>query len=780
MTDAKKKKIIKWFWIVISAPVALLLLLLVIVWMFAKIPSSAELDNPESMLATQVIAEGGEILTTYHIENRTFVAYDELPKNLIQAAIATEDIRFYQHSGVDFKSLGRVAFKTLLLSRSSQGGGSTITQQLAKNIYERPERTKSKFPGAAKIQMVWTKLKEWIIAIKLERKYTKEEIMDMYLNKVEFGSNSFGISTAANTFFGKAPADLKTEESAVLIGMVNKPTRYNPTRNYDKSMERRNFVLGQMVKAGYLTKAECDSLRQLPISLERFKSDRVTGIAPYFRDMLHETMCASKPKRSSYTNLDEYQADSLAWADDPLYGWINKNTKVDGSKYDLERDGLRIYTTINYKMQQYAEEAVVEHLSLDLQKAFDKELSQRRNRPFAADITPDVVDRVMNSTRRQSERWRALRESGVSESEILKSFGEPTKMRVFCWEKPGYRDTVMTPDDSIRYTLSYLRAAFIAMEPSTGRVRAYVGGPNYRFFKFDGAHNGQRQVGSTIKPFLYAQAMESGMSPCEQVLNVPQVLVVNEDKTWTPADPHADGSTVNLRWGLAHSSNSVSAWLMKQLGPEAMVRMMRKLGITCFLDPVVSLCVGAADIPVYQMVAAYNTFPSHGVYTYPMFVTRIEDSQGNVLSNFSIRQREAISDITAYKMISLMQGVVDGGTAGRLRGRYGLRGQMAGKTGTTNGNSDGWYIGYTPTITAGAWVGCESPKVRFSSTALGQGANAALPIWGIWMKKVIADGTLGISASDTFTVPDGMPDINCATASPREKENSESETYYFD
>ena len=779
MTDAKKKQIIKWFWILVTAPVLALLALLGIVWMFAKIPSSAELDNPDSKLATQVIAEGGEILTTYHIENRTFVAYEDLPQNLIEAAIATEDVRFYRHSGVDFKSLGRVAFKTLLLSRSSQGGGSTITQQLAKNIYERPERTKSKFPGAAKIQMVWTKLKEWIIAIKLERKYTKEEIIDMYLNKVEFGSNSFGISTAANTFFGKAPSELRTEESAVLIGMVNKPTRYNPIRNYDKSMERRNFVLGQMVKAGYLSRAACDSLQQLPISLERFKSDRVTGIAPYFRDMLRKTLYAEKPKRSAYTDIELYRADSLAWAEDPLYGWINKNTKVDGSRYHLETDGLRIYTTINYKMQRYAEEAVVEHLSKDLQKAFWKDLKAKKNAPFGADVTPAQVEQVMKSVRRQSDRWNAMRRSGVSEKEILKSFSTPTKMRVFAWEGPGYRDTVMTPDDSIRYTLSYLRAAFMAIEPSTGRVRAYVGGPNYRFFKFDNVHDGLRQVGSTIKPFLYAQAMESGMSPCEQVHNVPQVLVVNQDKTWTPQDPHADGSMVNLRWGLAHSSNSVAAWLMKQLGPEAMVRMMRKLGITCFLDPVVSLCVGAADVPVYQMVTAYNTFPSHGVYTYPMFVTRIEDSQGNVLSNFSIRQREAISEATAYKMVSLMQGVVDGGTAGRLRGRYGLRGQMAGKTGTTNDNSDGWYIGYTPTITAGVWVGCESPKVRFSSTALGQGANAALPIWGIWMKKVLEDGTLGIKSTDTFQVPEGMPDIFCGSTAT-ETENSESESYYFD
>lgn len=774
MTEETKKKIIKWFWIAVTVPVLMMLLLLAAVWMFADIPTFRELENPDSMLATQVIAEDGEILTTYHIENRTFVGYDEISPNLIHAAIATEDVRFYEHSGVDFKSLGRVAFKTLLLNNSSQGGGSTITQQLAKMLYPRSEK-------GGKIGMVWIKLKEWITAVKLERNYTKEEIIDMYLNAVFYGSNAFGISSASGTFFGKLPSELNVEESAVLIGMINKPTRYNPVLNYDKALERRNFVLRQMTKAGYLSRHDCDSISRLPIELDRYKADRTTGIAPYFRDMLRRVMYAEKPKPSSYTYREDYAADSLAWADDPLYGWIAKNRKADGSAYDLDRDGLRIYTTINYKMQRYAEEAVAEHLGKDLQKSFWRDLRNKRNAPFSNDVDQGTIDIVMNQARKWSDRTRNMKRSGASDAEIAKSFKEPVRMRVFTWEAPGYRDTLMTPDDSIRYYKSFLRAAFMAMEPNTGYVKAYVGGPNYRHFKYDNVRQGKRQVGSTIKPFLFTLAMDLGMSPCDKVPNVPQILVVNDDQTWSPQDPHADGSTVDLRWGLAQSSNSISAYLMKRFGPEAMVGMMRKMGISSFIDPVVSLCVGSADLSVYEMVTAYNTYPSHGVYTSPVFVTRIEDSQGNVLSNFSLRRKEAITDRAAYEMVDMMQSVVNSGTAVRLRGKYALRGKIAGKTGTTNDHSDGWFIGYTPTITAGVWVGGEDRYVRFASMALGQGANMALPIWGIWMKKVIADGTLGISESDVFTVPEGMPGINCSSGdSSAANGDRNMEEYYFD
>ena len=771
MTDTTRKKITRWFWILLIAPIVAVLLLLCIVWAFAEIPTIEELENPESKLATQVIAEEGEILTTYHIENRIFVGYDELPLHLVQATVATEDARFYRHSGIDIPSLFRVLFKTLLSRDSSQGGGSTITQQLAKTLYPRKE-------NASKLDMIWIKLREWITAVKLERNYTKAEIVDMYLNAVFFGSNSYGIQSASQQFFGKNPIDLKVEESAVLVGMVNKPTRYNPAINPDKALERRNLVLGRMKDQGYLTRAELDSLRTLPIELHARGVDRTTGVGPYFRDMLRRTMEAERPKRKSYANAEEFRADSLQWADDPLYGWLNKHFKNDGTPYDLDKDGLRIYTTINYKMQRYAEEAIVEHLGKDLQKAFFRELKNRKNPPFANGTEQKIVDVAMSQARRWSDRNRMMKASGYSDAEIAKSFNEKVPMRVFTWDKPGYRDTVMTPDDSIRYYKSFFRAAFMAIEPYTGHVRAYVGGPEYRHFKYDNVRQGKRQVVSTVKPFLYTLAMESGMTPCDQVLNVPQVLVTYGDQTWSPHDPHTNGAVVDLRWGLAQSSNSVAAYLMKQLGPEAMVSMMHKMGISGRIDPVVSLCVGSADLSVYEMVTAYNTFPSGGVYTYPLFVTRIEDSDGNVLAQFSDRRHEAVSERAAYAMVQMMRGVVDGGTGSRLRFRYGLTGAIAGKTGTTNDNSDGWFIGYTPTITAGVWVGAEDRYVHFNSTALGQGANMALPIWGLWMKKVLADGTLGISASDAF--PEAVNASYCDGASSLSSAKEELEEYYFE
>jgi penicillin-binding protein 1A len=772
MTDTTKKKIVKWFWIVLLAPIAALLLLLCLVWAFADIPSIEELENPDSKLATQVIAEEGEILTTYHIENRVFVSYEELAPSLVQAAVATEDKRFYKHSGVDIQSLARVMFKTLLSRDSSQGGGSTITQQLAKTLYPRGE-------NVGKLKIIWIKLKEWITAIKLERNYTKEEIVDMYLNAIFFGSNSYGISSAANQFFGKHPSELLTQESAVLVGMVNKPTRYNPAINPDEALKRRNLVLSRMQDMKYLTKAECDSLQQLPIVLHTRTGDRTTGVGPYFRDMLRRTMSAQRPKRSSYNTPEDFKVDSLLWADDPLYGWLNKNTKSDGTPYDLDRDGLRIYTTINYKMQRYAEEAIAEHLGKDLQKAFFKELKNRKNAPFTADTDKKIIETTLKQARRWSDRTRMMKASGHSDAEIEKSFSEPTQMRVFTWDKPGYKDTLMTPDDSIRYYKSFFRAAFMAIEPGTGHVKAYVGGPDYRYFKYDNVRQGRRQVGSTVKPFIYTLAMESGMTPCDPVRNSPVVIVVNGDQTWTPTDTHADGSMVDLTWGLAHSSNSVSAFLMQQLGPESMVDMMRKMGIGGFIDPVVSLCVGAADLSVYDMVTAYNTFPSGGIYTNPLFVTRIEDSEGNILGSFSDRKHEVLSQRATGEMVQMMRAVVDGGTGNRLRFRYGLKGEIAGKTGTTNDNSDGWFIGYTPTITAGIWVGAEDRYVHFTNNSLGQGASMALPIWGLWMQKVLKDGTLGISSADVFPEWTRGPFCTHQTEDST-PEKSDLENYYFE
>ena len=793
MKEETKKKITKWFWALVTVPFAALLFLLVIVWLFAKIPSFEELENPDSKLATQVIAEDGETLTTFHIENRTFVTYEDLSEHLVHATVATEDARFYRHSGIDFKGLARVFFKTLLMNNSSQGGGSTITQQLAKTLYPRKELN-SKVPGWNKVQMVWIKLKEWITAVKLEREYTKEEILYMYLNSIFFGSNAYGIKAAAETFFDKAPADLTVEESATLVGMVNKPTRYNPVLNPDKSLARRNFVISQMEKAGYLTKAERDSIQQIPIELSYQIQDHNSGYGPYFRDMLRRVMNAKKPRRSDYQFREDFSADSLLWATDDLYGWLNKNTKANGEPYNLDKDGLKIYTTINYKMQRYAEEAVAEHLGMELQKAFNAELKYKRNAPFANDVDKETADLLMAQARKWSDRYRGMKKAGVPESEILKSFDQPVPMKLFKWngkravgKERGYVeiDTVMTPNDSIRYYKGILRAAFMAIEPSTGHVKAYVGGPNYRYFKYDNCRMGKRQIGSTVKPFLYTLAMQGGLSPCTPVVNVAQSFINVDGTVWTPRSTDKQewiGNTVTLKWGLAQSSNNISAYLMKQFGPEALVQMMRQMGIYSFLDPVNSLCVGAADISVFEMVSAYNTFPSQGVYVTPLFVTRIEDNQGNLLSEFTNKKREAISDQTAYLMANMMQGVINGGTGSRLRGKYGLTGEIAGKTGTTNDNSDGWFIGYTPSITAGAWVGCEDRQVHFQSTALGQGSNAALPIWALWMKKVLKDGTLGISESDRFIAPAEMTlSMDCTGKESETVSGQSSETeYYFE
>ena len=782
MTDAVKKKIVKWFWLLFTLPVVMVCGLIALVWAFADIPSFEELENPDSKLATQVIAEDGEILTTFHIENRSYVTFGELSQNLVNAAVATEDVRFYNHSGIDFKSLGRVAVKTLLGGDSSQGGGSTITQQLAKTLYPRQD-VSSKIPGVSIIKMVWIKLKEWVTAVKLERSYTKDEIMNMYMNAIFFGSNAYGIKAASQTFFAKAPSELTVEEAATLVGMVNKPTRYNPVLNPDKSLVRRNFVISQMEKAGFISKEECDSIQQIPIALSYQIQDHNAGLGPYFRDMLRRTMNAKEPKRSSYAQYEDYVVDSLQWADNAFYGWLNKNTKADGSKYNLDKDGLRIYTTINYKMQKYAEEAVAEHLGKDLQKSFWRDLRWKKNKPFSDDIEPEMIDQLMKQARRWSDRYRIMKANGASEAQIRKSFSEPVKMRLFSWNKNGYGDTLMTPDDSIKYYKSHLRAAFMAIEPHTGHIKAYVGGPNYRYFKYDNVRQGKRQVGSTIKPFLYTLAMQEGMTPCDRVVNVPQTFLVN-DTTWTPKSTDKDewiGQTVTLKWGLTKSSNNISAYLMKQYGPHAMADMMRKMGVGSHIDETYSLCVGSADISVYEMVSAYNTFPSQGVFVTPIFVTRIEDNMGNVIGEFNNTKREAIGEHTAYLMANLMQGVVNSGTGVRLRAKYGLKGEIAGKTGTTNDQSDGWFIGYTPSLTAGVWVGAEDRQVHFESLALGGGSNMALPIWGLFMQKVLADGTLGIDENDRF-VPSGVKlELNCdGSDADASHVAQDDESLYFD
>lgn len=748
LSPKTKKIIIITFWVLFSLPVLAVVSAVMWIWLGADIPSFEELERPESNLATQVIGDDGKtVLSTFHIENRSYVTYEDLSPNLVKALVATEDARFYEHSGIDFESLARVVVKTVLGGDSSQGGGSTVTQQLAKTLY--PRQDLSQLGTFSKIfKMIGIKLTEWGTAVKLERSYTKEEIITMYFNQVFFGSNAYGIKAAAQTFFAKSPSELTIEESAMLVGMVNKPTRYNPALHPDKAITRRNFVLSQMHKAGYLTKAEADSIKQIPIKLSYKVQDHTAGSALYFREMLKRTLSASEPKRSSYRQYEDYVVDSLQWAEDPVYGWLNKNLKPDGTKYDIYRDGLRIYTTINPKMQQYAEEAMAEHIGGDLQGRFDRGLKNLTNAPFANDVEKSMVNSVMRQARRDSDRYRNLKRSGLSEDEILQTFTQPQEMTVFAWDGKNrtYVDTLMTPDDSIRYYKRHLRSSFIAMTPDRGEVKAYVGGPDFKAFQYDNVRQSKRQIGSTIKPFLYTLAMQEGMSPCDEVANVPQTFIIAEDKIWTPKSTDRDeyiGNMVTLKWGLAKSSNNISAYLMKQYGPEAMVEMMRKMGVGSYLDPVPPLCVGSANISLYEMVAAYNSFPSKGVYVRPVFVTRIEDNEGNVLAQFSsTKKREAVSDQTAYLMANLMQGVVNTGTGYALRSRFGLTGEIAGKTGTTNNNADGWFIGYTPELTAGVWTGFENEQIHFHYIGNGGGSASALPIWGLFMQKVTKDPSL--------------------------------------
>lgn len=784
MKEKSKRKLIVAVWCIVFVPIGILLLFIAGVGIFAEIPSFEELENPETYLATELISEDGTVIGTYHIENRVHVSYSDLSPYIVEAAIATEDVRFYKHCGIDFRSLMRVGIKTILLGdERSGGGGSTITQQLAKTLFPRDTAT-GKFPGEAKFRLVVSKFKEWITAVKLERNYTKDEIMAMYMNAIFFGSNAYGIKAAANTFFNKDPYELNIQESAVLVGAVNKPTRYNPVFNYDKSIERRNHVISQMSKYGFISGQEADSLKALPIVLDYRPQDHNTSKAPYFRDMLRKYMSASEPQRSAYYFEEDYNADMDLWENDPLYGWLNKNFKPDGTRYSLDRDGLIIYTTIDSRMQKYAEEAVRQHLGKELQPAFNADLRDNPRRPFAKEVPASLCNTVIDQARKWSDRYRNMKSSGATEKEIRKAFGEKTDMRVFAWNSNGYIDTVMTPDDSIKYYKSILRASLVAMEPSTGHVRAYIGGPEYRYFKYDNARQGKRQVGSTIKPFLYTLAMQEGYYPCDRVLNVPQTFVLG-DTTWTPKSEDRIeyiGESVTLKWGLTRSSNNISAYLMRQFGPAAMVEMCRKLGITSYLAPYPSLCLGPADITLMEMVGAYNTYPSRGVHTEPMFVTRIEDSEGNVLGTFSPRKREAISEATAYLMVNLMEGVVNEGSGARLRWRYGLKGPVAGKTGTTNDHSDGWFIGYTPSITAGVWVGAEDRQVHFESMAQGQGANTALPIWGLFMQKVLEDGTLGVTSDDRFIVPPGVHfDTECdGSDNDTVQETDNEENSFFD
>jgi len=714
-------------------------------------PPIEDLQNPINRFATQIYSADGKLIGTwnYNRENRVMVDYTKIAPSLVKALVATEDVRFYDHSGIDFYALGRAIVKRGLMGQKSAGGGSTITQQLAKQLYSEHASTT--------MERLLQKPIEWVIAVKLERNYTKDEIITMYLNYFDFLHNAVGIKTAANTYFSKEPKDLTVTESATLVGLCKNPSYYNPVRNPERSRDRRNVVLGQMLKAGYITQEEHDKYCAEPLELKFHVSDHKEGLAVYLREFLRRYMTAKKPERALYPswNMVKYFNDSINWESDPLYGWCNKNKKRNGDNYSIYTDGLKVYTTIDSRMQKYAEQAAYQHVVKFLQPAFDKENKNKANAPYSSNLTSQQVQQILNRSVRQCERYRVLKESGASDAEIHKSFHTPIEMSVFTYH--GEVDTVMSPIDSIKYYKSFLRTGFVSVCPQNGHVKAYVGGLDYAHFAYDMVMDGRRQVGSTIKPFLYSLAMENGFSPCDVAPNVQQTYMV-AGQAWTPRNGSKAryGEMVTLKWGLQQSNNWISAYLMSKLNPQAFVDLLHEYGIrNPEIHPSMSLCLGPCDISVGEMASAYTAFVNHGIRAALMFVTRIEDGEGNVIAQFQPRMNEVISEESANKMIYMLKSVVDGGTASRLRFKYNLKGDIGGKTGTTNNNSDAWFMGILPTLVNACWVGGDDRDIHFNSMAMGQGASGALPIFALYMQQVYKDEQLGYNENAIFDLPEG-------------------------
>ena len=720
-------KAIKTLWIIFGSVLLLVVLFFFCIakGMFGAMPTFEELENPQTNLATQIISCDGKVLGSYYVENRSNVRYSDLSPYLPQALISIEDERFEQHSGIDSKSLFRVAYG--VLTGNKKGGGSTITQQLAKNLFPRDENLST-------LKLVIRKFQEWITATKLEYNYSKDEIIAMYLNTVAFGHNAYGIRSAAKTFFDTDPKDLNIEESALMAGVVNAPTRYSPVRNPERSTQRRNLVLKSMEKNGYLTEAEYDSISQIPIDMSHFGvMDHNTGQATYFREQLRKELAT----------------------------WAQNHTRPDGRPYNIYTDGLKIYTTIDSRLQQHAEDAVKEFMGGSLQPSFYKHWQGRKNAPFSLDA--DQVDKRLADAMRRSDRYRNLKKAGMPEDSIRANFDIPVEMTVFSWD--GTIDTIMSPMDSIRYYSWFLQAGLVSIESHTGHVKAYVGGIDYRFFKYDHVTQAQRQVGSTFKPFLYALAMQEGeYTPCTKIPNIPYNIQLEDGRFWSPRNSGGHvNEEITLKSALAQSNNWISAYLMNRFGPQAVITMARRMGVESPIDPVPSICLGVCDLKLIEMVGAMSTFANQGVYIKPMFITKIEDKNGNVIERFAPEESEAMSEVTAYKMVELMKGVVQSGTGVRLRYKYNLNNPIAGKTGTTQKNSDGYFMGITPDLTTGVWVGAEDRSVHFRTTELGQGSRTALPIWALYMQRVYADPTIHISKGDfpKPTAPDVDLNFDC-------------------
>lgn len=782
----RSRKIVKWLWggfLGLGLFIALMLLL-IYNGVIGYMPPIEELEDPHSKLASVVYASDGTTELGRYFQNagnRVNNDFESVSPYVIDALISTEDVRFNSHSGIDFMALARTVVKTLLMGDKSSGGGSTITQQLAKQLYSQPSRNIFKRAMQKPI--------EWMIAIKLERFYTKEEIMAMYLNRFDFLNNAVGIKTASNVYFGKEPADLKCEEAAMLVGMLKNPSYFNPLRHPERTRDRRNVVLDQMAKAGTLSQSDADSLKALPMEIDYHKVDFHEGGAPYLREEIRKQMIAKKPVRPNRADYGSqlayniaygnYTTDSTMWENNPLYGWIEKNPKPDGSHYDLYTDGLRIYTTIDVRMQQYAEEAVCEHLGGTLQPAFNSEKRGSANGPYASPgITNEQARKFAEAAMKQTARWRIQKEAGVPEEEIRRTFRQKYEMDVFAYVKkndkyvPGTKTVTMTPYDSLMYMKSILRTGLMSMDPVTGYVKAYVGGPDYTYFQYDMAGQGKRQIGSTVKPFLYTLAMENGYTPSSTILNT-QPRYGN----WAPRNSGGGriGQEVDLRWALTTSNNWISAKLIADLKPQNLVNKMRMFGITGYIEPTMPLCLGTSDVSVREMVGAYSAFANHGLRVDPVYVTRIEDNQGNPIYTAMPHHEEVTSENAAFEMVSILMNVVNSGTGASLRSRFGISAETGGKTGTTNSNSDSWFMGFTPELVTGVWVGGEERTIRFNSMAYGQGARAALPIYGIFMKKVYADPKLPYKQDAKFDFPEGFEYANTYTGSVESDEPEESE-----
>ncbi len=757
------KRVLQILWATFGLGVlaTLAVFLLISTGVIGYMPPIEDLQNPIDKYASQLISEDNVTLGTFARanNNRLYVTYDQLSPKLVQALIATEDKRFIDHSGIDVRGVYRALFKTVVLGDKSSGGGSTITQQLAKQLY------------SPKANSIWERALqkpiEWVIATKLERFYTKEEIITLYLNQFDFLYQAVGIESAALTYFSSTPKKLKTEDAALLVGMAKNPSLYNPKRFPERSRDRRNVVLDLMADQHYLTRSEADSLKSLPVTLKFNRQSHRDGLAPYFREYIRTIMMAEKPRKSDYRGwqIEDYKRDLYEWENNPLYGWCHKNKKNNGEFYDIYTDGLKIYTTINARMQAHAEDAMAEHLGGYLQPAFDREKKGRKYAPFSSKITLDERSELIERSIKLSDRYRTMRESGASELEIAKSFDTPVEMTVFTYGKNGeklQKDTLMTPKDSILYHKSFLRSGFMAMDVQTGEVRAYVGGVDYKTFQYDMVTQGRRQVGSVMKPYLYAMAMNEGFTPCDQVMHVQPHIRTESGSIWTPRNAGAKrvGEMVTIEWGLQNSSNWVTAWLMSQMSPYAFVDLLHSFGITGEMDPVMSICLGTHDISVKEMVSGFSTFATAGIRAEPIYVTHIEDQYGNVVAEFTGRHIEVLPAEASYKTLHMLRSVLNGGTGSRMRFRYNITTDMGGKTGTTQNQSDGWFMCFTPRLSTGCWVGGEDRSIHFDGMAMGQGANTALPIVAKFFQKVYNDkelekraNSLGIGKDLKFGIP---------------------------